>query len=537
MRKATVGAVSVLALAGMLVLYSAAQGAKARKVALVIGNSDYATSPLKNPVNDAADMAKKLKQLGFDVVSKLNADKRTMVQAVDEFGGRLKGADVGLFYFAGHGMQIKGRNYLIPVKVHIASEADVEFEGLDAGRVLSRMESAGNRLSIVVLDACRDNPFARSFRSAEQGLAQMDAPTGSLIAYATAPGSVAADGSGRNGLYTQHLLRNMDVPGMGVERMFKNVRIGVLNDTGGKQTPWESSSLTGDFYFAGQPKAIEAQPLDKSGTLKMAAEDSEKRGNSAPEQTLALAPAPPLPPVAQLKVKTGETWNDPATGMSFAFVPGGCFEMGCGPWTGECGQDEAPVHEVCVRDFWIGRYEVTQGQWKKVMGVDPPRPGDSDAHPAAGVSFDDAQEFIDTLAGLGSGRFRYRLPTEAEWEYACRSGGKPEAFSGATSPSRSAWYAGNSGFKTHPVGTLKPNGLGIYDMSGNVWEWVQDVYDAGAYAAHAKDNPLFEKYGSHRVLRGGSYNFAAGNARCSGRYRGGTGFRGEDFGLRLVREP
>ena len=221
------------------------------RLALVIGNGGYQSSPLKNPVNDAADMASALKKLGFEVIHKENSGLRAMEEAVRLFGRRLKGGGVGLFYFAGHGVQIAGKNYLIPIGARMEEETDVKFEAMDAGRVLDAMYNAANRLNIVILDACRNNPFARSFRNVSKGLARMDAPTGTIIAYATAPGKLAADGVGRNGTYTRHLLRHITAGSMKVEEFFKNVRVGVLKETNRLQTPWESSSLTGDFYFAG----------------------------------------------------------------------------------------------------------------------------------------------------------------------------------------------------------------------------------------------------------------------------------------------
>ena len=223
------------------------------RYALVIGNGAYPISPLKNPANDSADIARLLQNLDFVVVHRQNVGLRDMEAAVRDFGRKLKAGGTGVFYYAGHGMQVEGRNYLIPVDARIETESDVRFETLDVGRVLGKMEDAGNDLNIVILDACRDNPFTRGFRSVvPSGLARMDAPRGTLIAYATAPGSVAADGiSGeRNGVYTKHLLKSLATPGLPVEQAFKNVRIGVLRDTGSKQVPWESSSLTGNFYFA-----------------------------------------------------------------------------------------------------------------------------------------------------------------------------------------------------------------------------------------------------------------------------------------------
>lgn len=230
------------------------------RLALVIGNGAYQNSPLRNPVNDAADMAGALKKLGFEVIHKKNSGLRVMEEAVRLFGRCLKGGGgVCLFYFAGHGIQISGKNYLVPIGARIQEETDVKYEYMDAGLVLDAMYNAENRLNIVILDACRNNPFARSFRSVSKGLARMDAPTGTIIAYATAPGKLAADGVGRNGTYTRHLLRHIAAAGMKAEDFFKNVRVGVLKETNRLQTPWESSSLTGDFYFAGG-KALMDKP-------------------------------------------------------------------------------------------------------------------------------------------------------------------------------------------------------------------------------------------------------------------------------------
>lgn len=223
------------------------------RTALIIGNGAYtAAPPLKNPPNDARDMAATLKALGFDVTTGINVGQRDMKRLIREFGQKLKAGGSGLFYFAGHGVQSKGRNYLIPFDAEIQSEAEVEDSGVDLNLVLNFMDEAQNGLNIVILDACRNNPFGRSFRSATSGLAQVDAPTGTLIAYATAPGTVASDGAGLNGLYTSELLKQMRIPGQSATDMFMRVRAEVMKTTAGKQVPWEASSLVGAFYFKPQ---------------------------------------------------------------------------------------------------------------------------------------------------------------------------------------------------------------------------------------------------------------------------------------------
>lgn len=248
--------------ASVFVLFaSSAFSSQPDRIALVIGNASYKSSPLRNPVNDATDIAGALRDLGFSVTLKTDADQRTMEQAIHDFGIKLRLGGAGLFYFAGHGMQVDGSNYLIPLGANIQTESDIRYEAVDAGRVLGKMEDAGNGMNIVILDACRDNPFSRSFRSGSRGLARMDAPKGSLIAYATAPGQVAADGKRRNGVFTQHLLRHLVSPGLKVEDILKRTRNDVMRETGDQQVPWESSSLRGDFYFA-STRGIAIEPLE-----------------------------------------------------------------------------------------------------------------------------------------------------------------------------------------------------------------------------------------------------------------------------------
>jgi uncharacterized caspase-like protein len=225
-----------------------ASAAPERRIALVIGNGSYETGPLRNPVNDAGDIAATLRTLGFEVILKKNVRHRDMEEAIEDFGNRLKRGGVGLFYFAGHGVQVNGINYLIPVGARISKESDTRFQAVDAGRILAEMENANNGLNIVLLDACRDNPFGRSFRTASRGLAIVSsAPAGTFISFSTSPGSVAHDGEGRNSPYAEALLQYMTEPGLAIEDVFKEVRQKLRKDTG--QIPWELSSLEGKFFF------------------------------------------------------------------------------------------------------------------------------------------------------------------------------------------------------------------------------------------------------------------------------------------------
>ncbi len=258
----------------------AAQGQA--RIALVIGNSGYRDIPLANPANDARLMSATLRRLGFDVIERIDATQREMKLAIFELGDRLEAAGkdaVGLFFYAGHGVQVDGQNYLIPLNAEISKERHVAIEAVGASWVLGQMEFAGNRVNFVILDACRNNPLTRGFRSQVRGLAKMNAPTGSLVAYSTGPGDVAVDGDGANSPYTLALSRVMQVPGLPAEQVFKLVRDAVREATNDEQTPWEESSMTGaDFFFNGAPAggvqtaAVTPPPASAIAASKVAAE-------------------------------------------------------------------------------------------------------------------------------------------------------------------------------------------------------------------------------------------------------------------------
>ena len=511
------------------------QAATEQRSALVIGNSAYSTGPLKNPVNDATDMAASLQKLGFKVNLKKNADLQTMEEAIEDFGNRLKRGGVGLFYYAGHGVQVGGINYLIPVGATINKESDVRFKALDAGRILAEMENANNGVNIVLLDACRDNPLGKSFRSSSRGLAIVsNSPSGTFISYSTSPGQVARDGEGRNSPYTRALLENIDKPGLSINGVFMKVRSMIKKETG--QVPWELSSLEGEFYFVpgSAGKATESVLTEKQP-------EKQKPATAVPVDDL----------------------DDETTGMQLVLVKGGCYQMG--DTFGGRYASEKPVHEVCVSDFHLGKHEVTVGafrkfvndtdyrteaergdgcfiwtgsKWEKRSDANWRNPGFSqdDNHPAVCVSWNDAQSFVGWLSKKsGKG---YRLPTEAEWEYAARSGGKAEKWAGTSDESSLSdygWYNANSGNKTHPAGQKKPNSLGIYDMTGNVWEWCSDWYGEKYYGESPRDNPQGPGNGSYRVLRGGGWNSFAPNSRAAVRLWDGPVSRSHFFlGFRVA---
>ncbi len=733
------------------------QQANEQRIALVIGNSKYATAPLRNPENDATDISSTLRDLNFKVFSYTNLSAREMENAIGSFGEKINANTVALFYYSGHGVQVAGKNYLIPVKANIQKEQDVKFEAVDVERVLAEMENAKSKLNIVILDACRDNPLPRSVRSTSRGLATIDAPVGTFIAYSTAPGKVASDGNGRNGLYTEYLIQYLQTSGLKIEDVFKKVRAEVASKSNGAQTPWENSSMTGDFYFSGgtstyikptneslKPekkkssdgfslddidKEIEAKKAEEKrvvtereekekrvatereeklqtmrdafnkvqGILKenvssekkkfakerflqffvadldwtnedeamrisieieakkaeelritTEREEKEKRvatereeklqtmrdafnkvkailkenvsnekkkiakeqflqffavdldwtnedevmrnrieieAKKAEEQRIAIEREEKEKRVATEREEKLQTMRDEfnkvqaileenvtnekkrlarenflqlfaadldwtnedevmrkrliiGSDLEFVFVQGGTFQMG----SNDGSNDEKPIHSVTVSDFYIRKYEVTQKQWQAVMGTNPSN-WKRENLPVEQVSWNDIQQFIAKL-NESSGK-TYRLPTEAEWEYAARGGkfgvdrrqlkGDQLMYSGSDSLDTVAWYRSNSDDKIHEVGIKQPNELGIYDMSGNVWEWCNDWFDEHYYENSSQTNPQGPSSGTYRALRGGSWSSNVNLCRVAYRLRGNPNNRDDDNGFRLVR--
>jgi uncharacterized caspase-like protein len=220
------------------------------RLALVIGNTKYAEAPLRNPGNDAQAISGELRQFGFKVDLQIDAGRAQMENAIQAFGNDLaKSKGVGLFYYAGHGAQLAWRNYLIPVDAVIDNLEDMRAKAVALNSLLQGLVKARNPMNVIILDACRDNPFGTKVPTEQKGLSQFDAPPGSLLAYATSPGNTARDGEGANGLYTENLLRELKVPEAKIEDVFKRVRLNVRLKSGGQQIPWESTSLEEDFYL------------------------------------------------------------------------------------------------------------------------------------------------------------------------------------------------------------------------------------------------------------------------------------------------
>jgi len=291
------------------------------RIALVVGNSTYQNVPrLNNPNNDARLMADTLRGLGFTLVggsAQLDLDNASFDNAVRSFGRQLQGAEVALFYYAGHGLQVRGANYLVPINANPEREADLDFELEDVALVLRQMEGSGTRLNLVFLDACRNNPFGgRGLRAMESGLAQMRAPEGTLISFATQPGSVALDGNDGHSPFTNALVRTIRKPGLGIFDAMNEVGLAVKQATGGSQQPWFSTSpIGGSFYFASAPSATLVPSTAPSAVpphVTVAPPKPPRIANAPPNAApppkapaVALAPSPPSPPAAGDSNQTG----------------------------------------------------------------------------------------------------------------------------------------------------------------------------------------------------------------------------------------
>lgn len=236
-----------------------------------------------------------------------------------------------------------------------------------------------------------------------------------------------------------------------------------------------------------------------------------------------------------VKAEPGKNWKEPLSGMEFLWVEGGCFHLGSPPRIEGRDGDEGPVRRVCLAGYWIGRKEVSQGEWRKVMRSNPAHFRKGDDYPLERVTWVEAESFVRKLNEMYPGKINFRLPTEAEWEYACRDKGQAVRFAGAADPAEVGWFADNSGSSTQMIASRMPNRMGLFDMSGNVWEWMRDSYQGNAYAKMETENPVMENSSVYKVIRGGSWTSEGRSLRCSNRGFEAFSSKRNDLGLRLVR--
>ena len=505
---------------------------------------------------------------------------------------------------------------------NIGGEDQLEFESVDANRVLAAMDAAGNRVNIIILDACRDNPYARSFRSGSRGLAQMEAAKGSLVAFATGPGSVASDGAGRNGLYTQHLLQSLNHPESDIDKVFRRVTADVTRATGNRQVPWKADSLTGEFYFRldGAANVALAPPTAPAPQADARADDralweTVKDSNNAAElqayleqfpsgifagvararlktlgtarppvqvataapSTLTPKPAPAVAAGAVTDFTPGTSFRDCDVCPEMVVIPPGSFTIGSP--TSETGRfdQEGPQRRVTIPGaLAVGKFEVTRGEyaqfvqetaratgacnvfrdgkWQEDASKNWRDPGyaQHDTHPVACVNWDDAKAYVAWLS-RNSGR-NYRLLTEAEWEYTARAGtttayywgdnaanncqyanGADQTLKTANASATNVATCTDNHAYTAPVGSFQANAFGLHDMSGNVWEWTEDCWNANHNGAPSDGGARTSGECGLRVLRGGSWYFYPRGLRSAYRDGGTSVFRVNGVGFRVAR--
>jgi len=594
-------------------------GLGAARKALVIGNASYADRPLKNPVNDADDVAAALQKAGFSVSKHTNLNREGFDAAISSFIQTLTPNDDAVVYYSGHGVQIDGVNYLIPVRENIDSIARCKYLAYNGNMLVEELKAAA--LSILILDACRDNPWAGT-KSLSKGLASMQAAPGSqYIIFATAEGKTADDGNGRNSPFAEALVNHIKSSTKKITDMMQDVTNEVAAATHERQIPWTAGNLRRDFYFNSGALTVEAKttaslPLQTPqaqiivnyGSILLAS-------NVAGDVYLDEAYQGKIPAAAQMKLSPVQTGNHRlelrAAGKSeikyvqvdkdresrldfnldftptgFVRVEGGTFMMG----SNDGESDEKPVHQVTLSPFYMAKHELSVGEfrafvnatgyrtnaetgggayiwtgstWEKKKDANWKNPyiTQTDTHPVSCVSWYDAIAYCNWMSSKEgitpcysiSGNTApadwskgtvvcnwaaegYRLPTEAEWEYAARGGNKSKGYtySGSNDIGSVAWYSVNSGSKTQAVGTKQANELGIHDMSGNVWEWCWDKY--GDYPNSLQNNPTGSTSGSNIVLRGGSWGSFGGNyCRVSNRLNDYPGRSNYYYGVRVVR--
>lgn len=557
-----------------------------RRVALVIGNAQYQSVPkLANPGNDARAMTTALKTLGFDsVTTRLDLGHDQFLAALRDFAREADQADWAVVYYSGHGIEVGGVNYMIPVDARLSTDRDVELEAVDIGKVLVTVDTA-KKLRIVILDACRDNPFASQIkrtsasRSVGRGLGRVEPDAGTLVVYAAKHGETAQDGDGSNSPFATSLIARIHTPNLEVRRLFDVVRDDVMDRTRGQQQPFAYGSLSGreDYYF----QRTTAAPTTAAPTTAPPTTTPAPPPSAAPVAAPTVAPAP----------GTRAAWiaKDCPHCPEMVSIPPGSFAMGAAAGEEQRENvpedqrgDASPQHPVTIaRAFSLGRTEVTRGQYAAfaaatrrdaatscwTLGTDgkvteqdgltwmDPGFAQTDADPVVCVSWDDAKAYVDWLAST-TGK-PYRLPSEAEWEYAARARTSTARYWGndrhtacrygnASDKSLARWgdfendpeafFQCSDGYShSAPVGRFQANGFGLHDMLGNVSEWVADCWNDSYEGAPAGQDARRDGDCSRRVLRGSGWNGSPRDVRSAHRAADFVEEANADGGFRVAR--
>lgn len=614
----------------LLVMVGAALAAD--RVALVVGNGAYAAAPpLPNPTRDARAVATALERLGFEVLDARDLDAAGMRRAIREFGVAAEGAEVALFFYAGHGIQMAGRNYLVPTDAELQREGHLDLYALPLDLVIAQMER-GAKTNIILLDACRDNPFetrlsrsmgaTRSSALLGRGLAPVKTAGGIFVGFATDPGEVAFDGAGDHSPFTEAVLKHMRTGGLEINAMMTRVRADVFSATQGRQRPWSTSSLLREVYLAPSEEgpvdraardlaAWQAIPADAGPEAYRAYLDAFPDGLFAeiararlgqgmqaalaplvPEQTQRASP-PPRPERPELAALAPAEATEPAAGAPPATsqiaepsrsceicppmvaVPGGETVLG-NPAAGAPAAERPAVRQT-IAPFEMALHEITvglvrrfeaetghriprgchvwtaEGRMRKDGGAYWGAPGFAvdDDMPAACLNWTDATRILDWLNGKTPGGGGYRLPSEAEFEYALKAGregaypwaGAPQDacrfVNAADSASRFRWR--NASCADGAPGLAAPasypaNGFGLHDLTGNLWEWTADCWNATHRGAAPDGRARQAGQCESRVLRGGSWDDPLENLRVTYRVGIPAARRQANVGFRMVRD-
>ncbi len=589
---------AVLLAAGLTA--TAALPASAARLGFVIGNNDYRPplTPLSNAANDAADIAAELRRAGFTAHDRwvvLNGRRDQMRDAFADFAASIGTGDEVFFFYSGHGVQIDARAALLPVDLRdparnpldgrlrtvseaVQAEQQVLQESLLLNEVASRIAARAPKFSMLVVDACRDNPVLDLIRRANLGkgatnagaagfLIEQESPT-QLLFFAAGRGQQALDrlsraDRSRNGVFTRVFLEEMRKPGVALRQLVQQTEARVTelaatvrNERGEPhlQTPFSVAkfTFTGDqFRFFGASGADDRRlPAPSFDTDQLACDAARSNGSAGAWRAyLSEYPSGKCASVARVAIATPTLSPSPepqrAGGVfrdcqqahcpEMVLIPSGRFMMG----SNEGGADEKPPHQVSIRSFALGKYEVTQGQWKAVMGENPSHFKEcGDSCPVENVSWDEIQQYLQKLNQM-TGQ-QYRLPSEAEWEYAARAGSNTKYSWGDEIGKNNANCDGCGSRwdkkSTAPVGSFAANAYGLHDMQGNVWEWVQDVWHDN-YQGAPTDGSAWQSGGDQRsrVLRGGAWNYYPLNLRAAYRDRISPDFRNSNVGFRVAR--
>jgi formylglycine-generating enzyme required for sulfatase activity len=494
------------------------------------------------------------------------------MRAIDSFFLKIRNTKCeALFFYSGHGIQYKGENFLVPVDANLFSPADLSIQCVRLDYIMNKLEDAKTRINIIILDACRNDPWSKSWTRGddnEGGLATpVNTPPQSFIAYATAPSKKASDGGGTNSAFSTALAKYITNPGLTIFEVFQKV-LAEVRRMNADQIPWNTYSLDANYYFIATkdltPGRVPMEIVVSEDYILFI--DGVNKGSYTGGGKVKLDYPAGTYKIRVINQHDSTMYSDTvyhydpvnSTADNFMYIPlnnkvvntpqlirplldsikynmvrvgGGTFKMG----SRNGNNDETPSHNVSSRTFYISKYEVTQRQWTAIMGSNPSFNKNCNDCPVENVSWEETNDFIRKLNSYTQGH--YRLPTEAEWEFAAGGGilRSDYLFSGNRRPERVAWFYGNASGKSHPVGTKVANELGITDMSGNVAEWCSDWYDVSYYSRSELENPEGPAGPkSEKVVRGGSWDDYEQLCRIVSREKKSPNQKSKNIGFRIA---